>query len=94
MYHRKPEYKEKSRRRKLLQTYGISVEQYDEMLARQKGICAICGYEPRVQRLAVDHDHKTGRIRGLLCSRCNHALAWIEDNSPSIYERAVDYLAH
>lgn len=59
--------------------YGLTPEQYDELLRRQGGRCAICRGRPKSKRLAVDHDHKTGAVRGLLCSRCNHDLlgsAW------------------
>lgn len=60
-------------------TYGLTSEQYDALLERQGGRCAICRARPKSKRLAVDHDHKTGVVRGLLCSRCNHDLlgsAW------------------
>lgn len=60
-------------------TYGITSEDYDEILKRQGGRCAICRGRPRSKRLAVDHDHASGAVRGLLCSRCNHDLmgaAW------------------
>jgi hypothetical protein len=57
---------------------GVTVEQYDAMLAAQGGGCAICGTKPKTRRLDVDHDHKTGRVRGLLCHRCNRALpGWV-----------------
>lgn len=55
------------------------------MLAEQAGGCAICGAEPKTRRLHVDHDHKTGAVRGLLCYRCNRALPhylgaeWLRD---------------
>lgn len=60
-------------------TYGLTSEQYDELLKRQGGKCAICRARPKSKRLAVDHDHQTGAVLGLLCSRCNHDLkgsAW------------------
>lgn len=59
--------------------YGIDAAEYAQLLALQGGKCAICRSRPRSKRLAVDHDHKTGAVRGLLCSRCNHDLmgsAW------------------
>jgi len=64
---------------RVAKTYGLSAEQYDALLARQGGRCAICRARPKSKRLAVDHDHSTGAVRGLLCSRCNHELmgsAW------------------
>ncbi len=59
--------------------YGLDAEGYRSLLAMQGGKCAICRARPRSKRLAVDHDHKSGAVRGLLCSRCNHDLmgsAW------------------
>jgi len=56
--------------------YGISIEQYEEMLDKQNGLCAICKTPPQTKRLAVDHDHDTGEVRGLLCHRCNRAVEW------------------
>jgi len=60
------------RARALMRQYGITAEQYDKMLARQGGKCAMCGRPPKKIRLAVEHDHKTKRVRGLTCYRCNH----------------------
>ena len=58
---------------------GVTVEQYDAMLDAQGGGCAICGNPPKTRRLDVDHDHRTGKVRGLLCHRCNRTLAsWID----------------
>ena len=69
------------RRRNLRSRYGITVVQYDSLLAKQKGVCAICGKPPDGgKRLAVDHDHKTGKIRGLLHVRCNTAIGLLLDN--------------
>ena len=59
--------------------YGIDAADYDHMLEMQGGRCAICRARPKSKRLAVDHDHRTGAVLGLLCSRCNHELkgsAW------------------
>ena len=78
----------KPTRRKQL---GVTVEQYDALLAAQGGGCAICGNPPKTRRLHVDHDHKTGRVRGLLCHRCNRALPnWVTERW--LY-RAAAYLA-
>ena len=60
-------------------TYGITGDDYEALLKRQGGKCAICRARPKSKRLAVDHNHATGAVRGLLCSRCNHDLlgsAW------------------
>jgi Recombination endonuclease VII len=70
----------RGRARQLVERRGISEGQYAEMLARQSGACAICLRPCKTgRRLAVDHDHSTGRIRGLLCFRCNTALARYEE---------------
>jgi len=54
---------------------GVTDADYERMLAAQGDGCAICGNPPRTRRLHVDHDHKTGAVRGLLCFRCNRFLA-------------------
>lgn len=57
---------------------GVSDEEYARLLAVQGGGCAICSATPKTRRLHVDHDHRSGRVRGLLCHRCNRALpTWI-----------------
>jgi hypothetical protein len=57
---------------------GITDADYAAMLARQYGGCAICGRPPKTRRLHVDHDHRTGAVRGLLCHRCNRNLpTWV-----------------
>jgi hypothetical protein len=73
--------------------YGISQEQFEEMLARQCGVCAICSRkeESKRGRLFVDHCHSTGVVRGLLCSRCNSGLGNFRD-SPEIMDNARAYL--
>jgi hypothetical protein len=57
--------------------YGLSLEEYCLMVLRQKGRCAICDAEGDV--LCLDHDHSTGKLRALLCHRCNTRLACLED---------------
>jgi hypothetical protein len=53
---------------------GVSDEEYAALLEAQHGGCAICGNPPKTRRLSVDHNHRTGKVRGLLCFRCNRAL--------------------
>lgn len=68
---------------------------YDDLLALQKGRCAICGCTPQTRRLAVDHDHETGMVRGLLCSGekgCNHGLLGAARDNVETLKRAVYYL--
>lgn len=68
---------------KFLERYGISTKDYEQLLKRQEGVCAICRKLPpwpgRNKKLHVDHDHVTNRVRGLLCMRCNIKLSAIED---------------
>lgn len=62
-----------------LRRHGITQAQYDEMLERQGGKCALCDFVPAGgRRLCIDHDHATGRRRGLLCGRCNTLLGGYE----------------
>jgi len=61
------------------------------MLAAQGGTCAICDSPPGSRRLAIDHDHATGVVRGLLCPRCNTGLAYFRDR-PELFRTAADYL--
>jgi Recombination endonuclease VII len=72
--------------------YGIGLSQYNSMLDKQKGKCAICNCEcPSNRRLSVDHSHKTGIVRGLLCIHCNQALGHFKDD-PKLIRKAIDYL--
>ena len=63
---------------KLRRAFGLTLEQYQEMFEAQGGLCALCNQEGQRRLLAVDHDHVTGRIRGLLCHICNTALGKFE----------------
>lgn len=76
----------------LRETYGITGEQYEAILAAQGGQCFICEKEPRAKRFAVDHDHDTGEVRGLLCRRCNHRLLGSAHDRTRILYRAIEYL--
>jgi hypothetical protein len=70
----------RSRNATLRRYYGITLEEYIELFDRQDGRCAICGREPKSRALHVDHSHKTGDVRGLLCWTCNKALRFIHDD--------------
>jgi len=72
----------------LRRRYGITAEHFDQMLAEQGGLCAICRDAPAEH---VDHDHATARIRGLLCFNCNGALGQFRDRT-DLMLRAVAYL--
>ncbi len=73
--------------------YGISLEQYNEMLVTQGGCCASCKQDQSSFKimLAVDHDHKTDRVRGLLCDACNKAVGYLRDN-PTFADGIAAYL--
>lgn len=83
---------DRARRNRLKKKFGLSVEQYESLLLSQGGVCAICR-EPcsSGNRLAVDHDHTTGKVRGLLCAQCNQALGKLQE-SPALLRAAVTYL--
>ena len=87
-----PEGRLRERAGYLRRTYRITPERYDELLAAQAGVCAVCGRRPTPGiSLHVDHHHGSGRIRGLLCFRCNNALGDFED-SPELLSRAAEYV--
>lgn len=105
-YANDPEYRErckqaarnrdKARKRdgRLRAEFGIDSATYDAMLAAQHGQCAICGDEfgdSQQRRLYVDHDHRTGAVRGLLCSECNFGIGKFHDD-PALLARAIAYL--
>jgi hypothetical protein len=75
-----------------LAKHGLTIEEYNELLVKQNGVCAIC-HEAEIsrQRLSVDHDHLTGKVRALLCIRCNCLLGYARD-SIQLLLAAVDYL--
>jgi len=83
----------KSRKERLKRMFDITPTRYDEMLQEQNGCCAICGrhFNEFKKSLAVDHNHTSGAIRGLLCSRCNMMLGYAQD-SPKILQNAIEYL--
>lgn len=77
----------------LRRTYGITEDEYQRVLAHQGGKCAICLTKPAAgKNLHVDHDHRTGLVRGLLCMRCNHDLLGRRDKDPGLFDRAAEYL--
>jgi hypothetical protein len=88
----RPERKRAMRDLYYRRTYGVSADDVDVMLAAQGNVCAICGERPEVEaRMHVDHDHVTGELRGVLCSRCNHAIGLLRED-PALFARAATYL--
>lgn len=80
-----------AQRQRNLRKFGLTVKEYDVLLERQGGVCAICNRPPGGVRLAVDHSHETGQVRGLLCFNCNVAIGKLHDD-PTLLLRAADYL--
>jgi hypothetical protein len=91
-----PEYLARSKDTNL-RRYGLTVEQWQAMVDAQGNLCAICnspptpGTGPATQRLHVDHDHRTGQNRALLCNNCNRGLGYLGD-SPERLRAAADYI--
>lgn len=77
--------------RKLARTYGVLGSELQAMLDGQDGRCAICGDPPKRKRLALDHDHATGRPRAFLCHPCNGALGLMRDDVDRL-KKAIAYL--
>ena len=79
----------------LMRKFGLTRQDYDQMLCEQGGGCAICESEnpgsKNKGQFSVDHNHETGEVRGLLCTRCNTALGSFKDN-PEFLRRAISYL--
>jgi len=85
--------------RALRDSFGLSLDDYNRMLEAQGGVCAICKQAEthmrngRLKALAVDHSHKTGAIRGLLCSDCNTGIGKLKDD-PEVLRSAIRYLGN
>lgn len=83
--------------KEMTRTYGITREEYENLVEEQKNVCRICGNPEtstrngNVRLLAVDHNHTTGKVRGLLCSRCNVGLGYFKDD-PELLEKAIEYI--
>lgn len=86
-----------NRRLKIKSAYGLTTKQYARLLESQGGLCAVCRQEEtwesggRLMTMPVDHCHSTGRIRGVVCNRCNRSMGLLRDD-PSCIRRAIDYL--
>ena len=86
--------KEQMRVNEYMRRYGITIEEYEILLDKQNGCCAICLATTGAvgKRLSVDHNHKTGEVRGLLCDDCNTGLGKFKDDS-SLLAKAINYLS-
>ncbi len=89
--------KKRYRKKDLKKKFGITIGKYDEMFENQNGVCAICNKPETAIRqglpanLAIDHDHQTGQIRGLLCARCNTMIGLAKENITTL-THAISYL--
>lgn len=83
--------RKQGRSHKRFHRYGMTQSLYDSMLSVQQNKCAICGGISSGRSLAIDHCHKTGKIRGLLCEKCNWMIGFAKDN-PDILRSAIEYL--
>ena len=95
--HKNEQNKDKRRASELAIKFGLTPDQFHEMLIRQKGVCAVCGQPETASRngrqlqLSIDHCHQSGSIRALLCSRCNRGIGYLADN-PETLRAAAAYV--
>ena len=83
--------KEKIREIYLKRKYGLTIKRYNRLLKKQGGVCAICRKKENGKGLAVDHNHQTGNVRGLLCQNCNTGIGLLNDNI-QILQKTIKYL--
>ena len=74
----------------LKRRYGITIEDFEDMLQKQNGLCSICSRDIS-DKPYIDHSHETGKVRGLLCHPCNSGIGLLQD-SPEILQKAANYL--
>jgi hypothetical protein len=77
--------------RQLRRRFGMTVDDYNAMVRAQHGVCAVCRQSPNGNHLCVDHDHRTGLIRGLLCDACNGGIGQFDDDV-QLLASAAEYL--
>lgn len=88
----KKHYSKLARTHNLRIKFGITEQDYNKIIQKQKGTCAICKHKEKkihhctnkIQNLCVDHNHKTNKIRGLLCNNCNACLGWYENHKQNV----------
>ncbi len=86
----KAQNKIKSRTKHLWVSYGMTDEQHMQMYVGQDGCCLLCEQTVEYSKVHTDHDHNTGRVRGLLCARCNLGMCFVDD--ADFMQRAADYV--
>ena len=80
------------RKNKIKREYYLTIEQYNQMFVDQNGVCAICGEkQENGKNLSIDHNHETGKVRGLLCTRCNTGIGLLKEKE-DILLKAIEYL--
>lgn len=87
-------YSKRHRKYELQKKYNLTEEDYNKMLIKQNGCCAICGTDKPTGKwkvFAVDHNHKTGTVRELLCNECNRGIGLLKDN-PELLMKAAKYI--
>ena len=89
-YRRKPEVKLRYQNYRLKKRYGITIKNYWDLVAKQNGVCLICNKSDG-HKLHIDHDHKTGKVRGLLCGSCNRGLGMFKEDIKHL-KSAIKYL--
>ena len=95
IYNARPEVKAQQRTYQLKHKYGLTIKEVDAMIATQNGLCSICGKLPKGKgtqaALHIDHCHKTGKVRAMLCGNCNTALGHAYDD-PVLLHKMIDYV--
>jgi hypothetical protein len=87
-------YSRRHRKYELYKKYNLTEEEYNQMLIKQNKCCAICGTDKPTGKwkvFAVDHDHKTGKVRELLCNECNRGIGLLKDD-PELLKKASNYI--
>lgn len=86
-----PKWKNYRKNWRLIKDYGITLEDFNVLYEKQNGCCAIC--DNVLSKPHLDHDHKSGKVRGLLCKPCNQGLGFLQD-SVEVLNKAIQYLVH
>ncbi len=84
---------EERKQDRLKRRFGLTIDEFDKMLTEQSGKCYLCFTEILGKEVKVDHSHKTGKVRKLLCHNCNTALGHLRDDV-DLFKRCIDYLEY